>query len=1078
MKTNYAKSKAAGILKASTLVLALMILGGTSRTSAQNSVVVGAGSYASALPSAENVTTDANPIYVLPGVSAPVPTNDWWTPLILKNMYGTVRYHLWAHPLDFTVENYGLAVYYPTAWSGGANMNQQMVSPNPVKVGGAGFAPTSERVKSWGDWTVAFRLEESASRYVDVTIGHGLPYTWLEYSGINSGQVTTDATASYYNVSGGAQAFPFTGTHYGFLWQGRNYAVFAPAGTSFSLANGVVTAAFAGADRYLVLAAMPARTDLPTFLQYAFAVPRNSTVSWNYNEELGELATTWNVTSQALQGSNTDVLQGFLPHQLKYTTLNFVPTGISYLSARGQVRCAAGNNFQIKYKHSGILSNLPEPEVLPTKPNGYSAAQLNGYIGAFSANAPLLGASNTYGAGKSLTQFARFLANATVLGNGNAGILKTKLRTALADWLTYTPGESHTYFAYLNNFKALMGFDVGFGSEEFNDHHFHYGYHVYAAGVLGLHDPAFVTQYGAMAKLVAKEYANWDRSDLRFPLFRTFDPWEGHSWANGGYGMNPPIGNNQESTSEAMMAWTGLVQLGLATGDQGMTDAGVFGYVTEAAAANEYWFNRDNDNFPNSYGPAGKIASIVGGSNIEYQTFFGGDPIFVHAIQYVPVVPSSYYLVQNDKFVQAQTEFDYLRARSVAGGFGDVGSWGTEWNNLALQYASLFNPDWSAANQNALGTDPGQAGLSYYTIHANRLLGHRSFDYRIGATNSGVFYNPDINQFTYCAFNPTSTSQTYNVYHNATIIGVITVPANSFYSTHVLGSRSNVPPTATITAPASGIVVAAPAAITITATAADTDGTVAQVAFYDGMTRLAIVSSPPYAYTWTGAAAGLHTITAQAIDNGGAVGTSSAVSVTVTGAPCTGTVANGDYRYEVSTSGGTVNWTFIPQAPIAGSTLALIYIRTGTGPYTGAAMTAQGSNFVFSQARALGTALTFYFTYRVGATMVERNSAATPHTYTVGDVCGATLAVYPTANALNSWKMHPNPVQRYLTVDLLTGAAGELVVTNIIGTQLLRRVSAGGSTSTRLDLSALPAGMYMLQVRTAAGMVTRRFIKE
>ncbi len=1042
---------------------------------AQTPVAVGSGSYASVIPGSENVSTDANAVYVLPGVTDPVPTNDWWTPLILQNMYGTTRYHLWAHPLSFTVENYGLAVYYPTYWSGGTNTNQQMVTPAPVRVGGVSFAPNAEKVKNWGDWTVSFRLQENASKYVDVTIGHGLPYTWLEYTGVSSGLISTDMTTSYYNSASGNQLFPFTGNHYGFTWQGRNYAVFAPAGTNFSLANGAVTAAFTGADRYLVVAAMPARADLPTFLQYAYAVPRNSTVSWNYDEELGELNTTWNLTTQTLQGTNTAVLQGFLPHQLKYTGLNFTPTNIEYLSARGRVRCATGNNFQIKYKYHGNLSDLPAPEVLAGKPNGYVAAQMNNYISSFSGTMPLLGDANTYGSGKSLAQFARFAANASVLGNANATTLKTKLRSALANWLTYTPGEPHTYFAYLNNFKALMGFDVGFGSEQFNDHHFHYGYHVYAAGVLGLHDPSFLVQYGDMAKLIAKEYANWDRADRRFPLFRTFDPWEGHSWANGGYGMNPPIGNNQESSSEAMMSWTGIIQLGLASRDQAMTDAGVFGYVTEAAAANEYWFDRDHENLPAAYGPAGKLACIVGGSNIEYQTFFGTNPIYIHAIQYIPVLPSSYYLVQNDKFAEAQTEFDYLRTRSVSSGFGDIGSWGDEWNNLALQYASLFNPDWAAANQNVLGNDAGQAGLSYYTLHSNRALGRRSFDYHIGATNSGVFYNPYNNQFTYCAYNPTNAQQTYNVYHNTAIIGVITVAANSFFSTHVLGSSSNARPTVSITAPTNGTVVAAPATITIGATAADTDGTVTQVAFYDDATLLGTDTTAPYSYIWTGAAAGSHNLTAQATDNGGLVGTSLAVSLTVTGAACAGNVPNGDYRYEVSTTGGTVNWLFVPQAPIAGSTLCIVYIRSGTGGYSGAGMTAQGSNFVFSQPRTPGTALTFYFTYRVGPTLVERNSAATPHTYTVGDVCATPTATR--ISAALALATYPNPVQRQLVVEAAGETPQQFTVSNILGAELLRQPATGSSTA-RIDVSALPAGVYLLTIQSASGSIVRRFTKE
>ena len=142
-----------------------------------------------------------------------------------------------------------------------------------------------------------------------------------------------------------------------------------------------------------------------------------------------------------------------------------------------------------------------------------------------------------------------------------------------------------------------------------------------------MQDPSFVQDYGEMATLVAKEYANWDRNDERFPLFRNFDPWEGHSWANGGYGMNPPIGNNQESSSEAMMSWGGTDP----ARPWPLTTAicwrpGPLDSLPEGAATNEYWFDRDDENLPPGYGPDGKIACILGGANVEYQTFFGTQP--------------------------------------------------------------------------------------------------------------------------------------------------------------------------------------------------------------------------------------------------------------------------------------------------------------------------------------------------------------------------------------------------------------------------------------------------------------------
>ena len=147
-------------------------------------------------------------------------------------------------------------------------------------------------------------------------------------------------------------------------------------------------------------------------------------------------------------------------------------------------------------------------------------------------------------------------------------------------------------------------------------------------------------------------------------------------------------------------------------------------------------------------------------------------------------------------------EYDFLVDRSISAGFGEIGEWGDsdEWDNIALRYASLFNPEYAVANLDAIEEDvedpflAGEDGMTYYTVYANRSLGRRDFDYRIGAANSGVFYNPDSERFTYCAFNPTGSSQQYTVYRNGSAVGTITVPPNQFYSTNALDGDTNPEP--------------------------------------------------------------------------------------------------------------------------------------------------------------------------------------------------------------------------------------------------------------------------------------------
>jgi len=94
----------------------------------------------------------------------------------------------------------------------------------------------------------------------------------------------------------------------------------------------------------------------------------------------------------------------------------------------------------------------------------------------------------------------------------------------------------------------------------------------------------------------------------------------------------------------------------------------------------------------------------------------------------------------------------------------------------------------------------------------------------------------------------------------------------------------NTPPSVTLTAPANGASFIAPASIAMTATASDPDGTIASVKFYNGSSLLNTDTTSPYAYTWTGVAAGSYSLTARATDNGGLVRTSAVAAVTVTAA--------------------------------------------------------------------------------------------------------------------------------------------------------------------------------------------------
>src|SRR3954471_1562131 len=103
--------------------------------------------------------------------------------------------------------------------------------------------------------------------------------------------------------------------------------------------------------------------------------------------------------------------------------------------------------------------------------------------------------------------------------------------------------------------------------------------------------------------------------------------------------------------------------------------------------------------------------------------------------------------------------------------------------------------------------------------------------------------------------------------------------------THILALRRfvpNSPPTVSLTSPANGSTYNAPASVTLTATASDSDGTIQKVDFYYGGTNLiTTVTTAPYTLPWTNVAQGSYSITAVATGNLNATTTSAPVSITV-----------------------------------------------------------------------------------------------------------------------------------------------------------------------------------------------------
>src|SRR5207245_5211560 len=98
---------------------------------------------------------------------------------------------------------------------------------------------------------------------------------------------------------------------------------------------------------------------------------------------------------------------------------------------------------------------------------------------------------------------------------------------------------------------------------------------------------------------------------------------------------------------------------------------------------------------------------------------------------------------------------------------------------------------------------------------------------------------------------------------------------------------ADVPPTVMISNPTNGSVFAAPATLTLAATASDTVGSVTNVQFFQGATSLGNVANSPYSVTVRDLAVGNYTLSAVAADNAGAKVTNSIMIRVISPAPTT-----------------------------------------------------------------------------------------------------------------------------------------------------------------------------------------------
>ncbi|MED5586302.1 MAG: glycosyl hydrolase [Verrucomicrobiota bacterium] len=613
-------------------------------------------------------------IYRVPGIKGPIPTNDWWSSVLWEPFSS----NHFPHPLGVKCEANGLRIANP-----GASLNtfdRGVISAipgggNDLTIGLSGVEKFIDaRVENHSDWFLTVRFGNS-ERFLRCTYGHGSPFVYAEAKGSAPALRFQQTPRIWHRSSGITAITTATGNHYGIFcpqpiqWQGTNSKTWIRPNKG---------------GRFLSVALLPDNTPetLKIFARHAHAHVTGTKVEWRYDANTSRSIATFSLVTEARDDASLVPLTTLYPHQWRRTRADLLP--LSYKSIRGPMKLFAGKSFEVAFDFPGVLPCLP-----------LAVEGLTGDLRRLVEKKDI--PKDSYWGGKALGNLASGSAIAATCNHPElASQYLKRIKHELEDWLSFNDGnKGDRHFYFDSNWGSLIGIPPSYGSaKELNDHHFHYGYFFRAAAEIARNDPSWMkeTRWGAMMSEVIEDVACSSRNNPRFPFLRNFDPYAGHSWASGHARFAD--GNNQESSSESMSAWTGLILLGEFTANKALRDLGIYLYSSELAAIEDYWFDVTGTHYTDAM-KAPSIAMVWGGKS-TYETWFSNAPHCKTGINLLPIHGGSLYLGRYPQFVRSNHD----RTLSASGG-----KW-KGWPSIMISYRALVDADKALVDWNSLGQSP------------------------------------------------------------------------------------------------------------------------------------------------------------------------------------------------------------------------------------------------------------------------------------------------------------------------------------------------------------------------------------
>ncbi len=732
-----------------TAVLTLAALG-THAAAVAQPVKLGEGTYFLA-PKAGDKAVPSAPFRTEAMLKRAAPTSQWYSTLIFNPKPEAI----FVQPITVKTTPAGLEFALPSK-EAVASVRQDVEIRYPHRdalvISPLAFEPGTAKLAGADDWSIDISMARGADDML-TTVARGSPYASIRLSRGDlrvrlpaAGQRVNDTDPRVLALKVG----------------GKAYALFGPSGAKWEAVSPTewVARMPAGAS-YASVAALPddkAET-LALFARHAYAFIKQTRVEWRYDEAASRVETSFTATTQVMEGPDNGPLLGLYPHQWFKNPSVEGKLGPAFDTVRGKLRLLAAAQFKTTTAYNGFVPYWPA-----VASSSSASPRLSELRDVMQKDLATAGrelqreGKSAYWAGKGLQ---RTLKLAELFeqqaDNTSRDRLLDLLKKRAEDWLG---GNSDRGYVQVDKAMGVVSIypEEFFAVTEINDHQFWFGYWIRVAAELGLRDPSWIAKdrWGGMIDLLIADIATTERGRADFPFLRNWDAYEAHTWANGvGVGE---FGNNNESSSEAINAWAGLILWGELTGNKPLRDLGVYLYTSEIEAINHYWFDIHGLVFAPEYKNA-EVSQVFGGM-YRHDTWWIDDPRQIKGINLLPLTTAHTYLGRDPAFVK----------RSLATLPAETALWNRIakkpsppppkdiWQDVFAQYLALADPAQALKTWERWGSVELGASRSY-TLHfllSLEAMGTPDFSVTANTPLHAVFKRADGSR-TYLAFNARKT---------------------------------------------------------------------------------------------------------------------------------------------------------------------------------------------------------------------------------------------------------------------------------------------------------------------------------